>query len=98
MPTTRKQSAMNRLERNTYIHPRNALYVSYVDKTVGLVLKYGFTHSDEPYLHLQGAAGIQKRKQGFVVVTKNVDGKKKFKTVQSSDDAMQVQALTSIKR
>jgi len=79
------------------VHPKDALHVLYDDMTLGIVLKYmresGFTEKKPQFKH-QGAPGILKRHQGFVVVTKDADDQKHFKSTPSLNDAMQVQSGT----
>ena len=77
------------------VHARDALYVSYDASSVGAVLKYmrdsGFADMKHHFQH-QGAPGIHKRDNCFVVATTDGEGQKHFKRTSDIDTAMLVQA------
>ena len=74
------------------VSAKDALYVKYDASTLGYVLKYMrdncFTEMKPNFKH-QGAKGILKREGGFVVVSTDDSGKKRFKRVHTLEHAMQ---------
>ena len=77
------------------VNAKDALYVKYDASTLGCVLKYmrdnGFTEMKPNFKH-PGAKGILKREHGFVVVSTDDSGKKRFKRVPTIEAAMQLQS------
>ena len=77
------------------VNAKDALYVKYDASTLGYVLKYmrvnGFAGMKPKFKH-PGNKGILKREEGFVVVSTDGSGKKRFKRFHNLEDAMQAQA------
>ena len=96
--TLEHNGACNVIEVLRQVHPMDGLYVLYDQKTMTAVLNFlrtsGF-HKKEPRIQNQGAPGIQAIKEnkkfwcskGFLVVTKDEEGNKKFKKAKTLDEA-----------
>ena len=78
---------------------RDSLYVEYTPKAIGSALSYmrlnGFAEKREPYFQHQGSQAIRKRKNGYVVVSKENGGKLKYKKAKTLDDAVNPSLFSS---
>ena len=77
------------------VQAKDALYVIYDKDALSVVLQYlrhnGFSEPQPKFKH-QGAKGIQKRVGGYVVISKDDEGKKHFKRVKNLGKAIEVQS------